>query len=278
MKHFKKPLVSISLITYNSCKYVLDTLESIKLQTYSPIELVISDDCSTDDTLNICKEWIEQNKLRFYNTKIVVAPNNCGISANYNRGMDNCQGDYIKEIAGDDLLLPNCIEDFVNFINSNPDAYFCFGKVIVFGNDPQKIKRFKDEIFQDYNFFNLSSLEQLKHLILISNPIPSAVFFYSRKRMYELGIRNDERIPFMEDWPKWINILKKGEKLSFLNKEVSKYRVSSTQLSTNGEKRWFDQMFLLYKYYQFKETFRFNKLLGIKRLIRGWLIYMGLMK
>ncbi|MDR0890977.1 MAG: glycosyltransferase [Endomicrobium sp.] len=51
------PLVSVCVITYNSSKYVLETLESIKTQTYQNIELIVSDDCSTDDTVEVCENY-----------------------------------------------------------------------------------------------------------------------------------------------------------------------------------------------------------------------------
>ena len=274
----KKPIVSISVIVYNSSKYVLDTLESVKVQTYSPLELIVSDDCSTDDTVAKCRDWIEQNRKRFASAKVVVAPKNQGISANYNQGMDNCTGEYIKEIAGDDMLLPNCVEDYVKFVTEHPEAYFCFGKVQVFGNSEEKIHWYRDIVMQDYPFFRLIPKEQLQQLTVFDNPIPSSVFFFSRKRAIEIGLRNDERIPFMEDWPKWINLLKKGEKLWFLDKEVTRYRVSDTQLSTNGAKRWQDQLYLLYVHYKFFPTLRYNWKLGLKRLIRGGLFYIGLLK
>lgn len=243
-------LVSISVITYNSSQYVLDTLESVKVQTYSPLELVVSDDCSTDNTVEICQKWIEENKGRFVRTKVIVAPRNRGISANYNQGMDNCTGDYIKEIAGDDMLLPNCVEDYVNFAMEHSEAYFCFGRAIVFDGDEERRKHYEQLFLYDY--FQLSSQEQYRILLEDGNFICSATFFYNRKKMTELGIRNDERIPMMEDYPKWINILAKGEKLSFLDKEVVKYRMSSTGLSSQKELplRWRQQfaiMELLYR-------------------------------
>lgn len=240
-----KPLVSISVITYNSSKYVLDTLESVKAQTYSPIELVVSDDCSIDDTIELCRVWIEKNKGRFASTKIVVATKNRGISANYNQGMDNCSGEWIKEIAGDDILLPNCIEDYIKFVTTNQNAFFCFGRASVFDGDEKRRKNY--EQFFMYENFQLSPKEQYRSLLEAGNFICSATFFYNRKKMIELGIRNDERIPMMEDYPKWINILAKGGELSFLDKEVVKYRMSSTGLSSQKELplRWRQQFALL---------------------------------
>ena len=62
--------VTVNVLTYNSSKYVLETLESIKTQTYQPLILHICDDCSTDDTVKICKKWIGENSDRFIKTKI----------------------------------------------------------------------------------------------------------------------------------------------------------------------------------------------------------------
>ena len=210
---------------------MLDTLESVKMQTYSPLELVVSDDSSTDDTVAICRDWIEKNKERFVSAKVVVAPKNQGISANYNLGMDNCSGDYIKEIAGDDMLLPNCVADYVNFVTEHPKAYFCFGKAQVFDGDEER-RRQAREIWFNYDFFTLSNKEQLKWLFESSNPICSATYFYNRRKAIEYGIRNDEEVPFVEDWPKWILILRKGQKMYFIDKEVAAYRLSATSLSS----------------------------------------------
>ena len=108
-----KPLVSIVVITYNSSEYVLETLESAKAQTYTNIELIVSDDCSTDETVSICKKWFEANKDRFVNTIMVEAEINSGVPANANRGLAECKGEWIKFIAGDDILVSTGIEEFV---------------------------------------------------------------------------------------------------------------------------------------------------------------------
>ena len=65
------PLVSVAVIAYNSEKYILETLDSVKEQTYDNIELVISDDCSTDNTVKICRHWASQNAQRFSNIQII---------------------------------------------------------------------------------------------------------------------------------------------------------------------------------------------------------------
>lgn len=262
----KNTLVSISVITYNSSKYVLDTLESIKAQTYSPLELVISDDCSTDNTVEVCREWIVENKDRFLDAKVVVAPKNRGISANYNQGMDNCTGEYIKEIAGDDMLLPNCIEDYISYVTKYPEAYFCFGRVRCLSDNKKRIEMWADEF--KYDIFDMPVEQQWRTLTVRGNCISSATFFYNRARMMKLGIRNDERIPFMEDWAKWINITAKGEKLWLVNKETAIYRMGDNALSTQTlpSPRFQLAMAQLYLLYLFTPQWKFgNKRKAIRR-------------
>jgi alpha-1,3-rhamnosyltransferase len=72
MSNSSNPLVSIVVITYNSSSYVIETLESIKAQTYQNIELIVSDDCSKDKTVDVCKKWIEKNKQRFVRTELIT--------------------------------------------------------------------------------------------------------------------------------------------------------------------------------------------------------------
>lgn len=81
----REPLVSVVVVIYNSSQTVIETLESIKAQTYKNIELVISDDDSKDTSVEICKKWVEKNKNRFVRTKIITHTPNTGTSANMNR-------------------------------------------------------------------------------------------------------------------------------------------------------------------------------------------------
>ena len=128
-------LVSIIVATYNSSRFVIETLESAKAQTWQNIELVVSDDCSADNTVELCRNWIAQNKDRFVNTQLITVPANTGVSANCNRMIQSSVAEWIKMIAGDDILLPNCIEDNMQFVHLNPEASIVFSKVLLYKND-----------------------------------------------------------------------------------------------------------------------------------------------
>lgn len=252
MEERKQPLVSVPVITYNSAKFVLETLESIKAQTYQNIELIISDDCSTDNTVELCQNWVEENKSRFVRTRIIESPVNTGVSANLNRAEAACQGEWVKGIAGDDLLMPNCIKDCVEYVQQHPNIIYLFGRIEAFGANEERNKCFTENIF-DYSFFNMDVDGQLERLVFGSNCVPASTCFNNRQKAIDLGIKNDERIPLIEDWPKWINILKKGVKLEFLDKIVVKYRIHDGSLTTSkrASVRSVESMQLFNLYYRY---------------------------
>ena len=101
-----QPLISVIVITYNSSSTILETLDSIKRQTYSNIELVVSDDCSKDDTVKKAQNWILDNNI---NGIVVTTKKNAGIPANVNKGIKAAKGTLVKIIAGDDILYDYAI-------------------------------------------------------------------------------------------------------------------------------------------------------------------------
>ena len=253
-KSTNNPLVSIPVITYNSAKTVIETLESIKAQTYPNIELIISDDCSTDNTIEVCNAWIEQNKERFARTEIIVPECNTGITANCNRGADACQGKWTKGIAGDDKLLPTCIEDCVNYMQAHEDAIYLFGKVKAFGASPERCAHF-ERLF-DGSFFKMTTKEQLDQLIFDGNEVPAASCFYDREKALQIGVRNDERMPFLEDWPKWINLLRAGVVFHYIDKPLVEYRMGGISTTTKMQSPKFHRSERTFFYlYQFPERY-----------------------
>lgn len=244
----EKPIVTVGVFTYNSSKYVIETLESIKAQTYQPLKLIIGDDCSTDNTVELCCKWVEENKSRFISTRIIVPEHNTGVSGNCNRVEDACDTEWYKGIAGDDILMPDCIDNYMEYVSEHSEASIVFGKVKLFLSPD-----INSEIHEwhNYSFFSLSSEEQYKSLILIGNQLPAPSAFYNMDKMRSMGIKNDERIPLLEDYPKWINITRAGIKMQLLDKYTVYYRMHSDSLSTQSPYSpiFYKSNLLLYLYY-----------------------------
>lgn len=266
-----QPLVSVPVITYNSAKFVLETLESIKAQTYENIELIISDDCSTDNTVELCQKWVEDNKERFVRTQVITSETNTGVSANLNRAEAACQGEWVKGIAGDDLLMPDCLENCVNYITQYPDRHVVFGRYEVFGLNQLECDKINTNV--DYSFFKLNVKEQLFCIVFKSNCVPAISCFYNRQKIIELGISNDERIPFLEDWPKWINILEKGVKLELMDKIIVKYRVGKGLSTTKRfSLKYYESLRLMHYYYLYPRWCEQNKDNAILRSVKDEIV------
>ena len=259
------PLVSVPVITYNSSKFVLETLESIKAQTYQNIELIISDDCSTDNTVELCQNWVEENKERFVRTQIITSEVNTGVSANLNRAEANCQGVWVKGIAGDDLLIPDCIADCMQYIQEHPETIYLFGRCKAFGASEERCKVI-DNVF-DYSFFTTTPKEQLNRLIFVGNCIPATTAFYNRENAKKIGITNDERIPLLEDWPKWINLLRVGVKLHFVDKLLVFYRVNGISTGASMSMAYYRSNRLFRFYYCYQEWQKENFESAVNKMV-----------
>lgn len=262
-----KPLVTVSIFTYNSARTVIETLDSIYIQTYPNIELIISDDCSLDETVAICRQWINEHNSRFSACKVLEAAKNTGITANCNRAIADAKGKYLKLLAGDDLLEQDAISEYVQYMIDNPQAIYAFSRVTVFGNNQSKINFFTNTIF-DYSFFSLTKNEQYKWLIgKWFQPIPAASAFVNILNAKNAGVfYYDERIPMLEDWPKWIALSQKGIDFHFVDKPLARYRVTENSVCS-GEKyndAFIKSKALLYRYYQFKPTIH---LFGLRRAV-----------
>lgn len=266
----EQPLVSVTVITYNSSKTVLETLDSIKAQTYQNIELIVSDDCSTDNTIEICRNWIEQNKDRFACTKLLTIDKNTGVSANLNRAEAACQGVWVKGVAGDDMLMPNCVQNCIEYVTKHPDTIYLFGRIEVFGSSPEHCRQVEN-VF-DYSFFSWTIEQQYERLVFGDNLVPAATVFYNRKRVVELGITNDERIPLLEDWPKWIVCLKKGVCFHFIDEVLVRYRLGglSTGRSICAEmsERKFASRLLFDCYYRYQKWLERDYDVAIERIVK----------
>lgn len=225
-------LVSCTVCAYNSSKTILDTLESIKAQTYRNIELIVSDDCSTDNTVNICREWIQKNGKRFVRVELITVEKNTGITANCNRIWKKCHGEWIKGCAADDMLLPNCVDDYLEYIKNHPEARWV----------ASQIRRYKDS-FDEENcmsrhhvstrgLYDLSAEKQLLQ-VAVANTIPAVSLFLQTTLIEEMGGYNTKYS--FEDWPFNVNVLDHGYKLYFLDKETACYRFHDSTSQSKAE-------------------------------------------
>jgi glycosyltransferase involved in cell wall biosynthesis len=114
-------LISLCIPTYNGSKYLDACLQSVCGQTFPDFEILICDDCSTDDTISIIKKFQEKNSR----IKLFVNEKNLGLVGNWNRCIELAQGEWIKFIFQDDLILPSCLQKMTDVITQDTQMVVC---------------------------------------------------------------------------------------------------------------------------------------------------------
>ena len=223
------PLVSVVVITYNSSDTIIETLNSVKIQSYQNVELIVSDDCSTDDTVAVVREWIRMNKERFVTAELLEVQQNTGISPNCNRGIRIAHGEWIKILSGDDRLLPNALKDYVHFVANIDQCSICFGKFHFWGENQRLVQQ--NKIFYEKNYYPYlrgdwkTQWKRIQEILFVPGP----GLFYKKTLLDEIG-GFDERFPFADEYPLTYNILEKGHRIYFLDKEVYDYQIRENSL------------------------------------------------
>lgn len=223
----ENPLVSIVVITYNSSKYVLETLESCKAQTYENIELIVSDDGSTDDTVSICKEWIKLNNKIFRRTQVLEVSVNTGTTDNCKRGLMASSGEWIKLIAGDDILFDNAMESVINFalgLNSDNCGAILTSEVRFSQLDdatthvPSPSKK-----GLKHPFYYANAKLQFQYLML-GKFISGASIYYKARPLKDNSVFNNRISLLVEDYLAATHLTSLGLKICYLNLATVYYR------------------------------------------------------
>lgn len=161
-----EPLVSVMMIAYNSSRYIEDAIQGVMGQkTNFSVQLVIGDDCSTDNTREICEKWAAR-----YPNRILLLKNekNLGISRNYQNVWKHCHGKYIAPLDADDYWTdPDKLQTQVDFLETHPDYSMCFHRVLSFyqksGEKRNSIPLAKDT----YMLEDLAKMNFIIHLSVV---------------------------------------------------------------------------------------------------------------
>lgn len=269
------PLVTVCVISYNSGETIIETLESVKNQTYSNIELIISDDHSSDNTIPICEKWLAENKDRFTSMQLLTVERNTGTTANVNRAYKASSGEWLKGIAADDILLPNCLEDNVKYVGMHPEIEWLASKMKhYYGTFDEKNLVPYEGYYQDKLFcYNLDAegqfMEELK-----SNFIGSPSVFLKKELIEAMGYYNEKYV-LLEDIPMNLKLMKTGHKCYFMDVFTVGYRkrdntskkLFSVQLANDDKAMTEDMKFEFFTDIQKKNYLKHYKL---KRLFEKW--------
>lgn len=225
----KEALVSVVIITYKSANTVLETLESIKAQTYNNLELIVSDDCSPDNTVQVVEDWLKRNSDAFSRTCLLKNTQNMGPSGNLNKGYKEAKGIWIKSLAGDDMLVPEAIKTYMDFAHKHPENPIFTAKMKAFSPNGESCERDQKGLENLYSKMRVSSREQQYYCALRSHILAGPGLFMKKSFYNEIGGFN-ERYPMGEEYDFELRVFKKVF-VPVLDEYLVNWRVSPTSLS-----------------------------------------------
>ncbi len=242
----EKELVSIITAKYNTEHFIADTIESVLAQTYTNWEIIIVDDCSTDNGVEIVKNYMRKDdRIRF-----IQLSQNSGAAVARNTAIKESRGRYIAFLDSDDLWLPNKLEMQIEFMKRK-NSFFSYSNYNLIdedGNDLNILKQPKE---------NITYKELLKE-----NQIGCLTVIYDQEKLGKVYM---PLIRKRQDYGLWLDILKKIKYADKIDETLGIYRIRKNSISRNKIEM------LKYNFYLFNKYQNLSKITSFYYL--GWNIY-----
>ncbi len=218
-----KPLVSIIAVCHNHARFVVETLDSIRLQTYQNIELIIinnlKDECET-----IIREWIELHQVNCLFIQNEVPKN---VSRNFNLGLSVLHGEYFQGLSCDDLIIKSKIENQINlFLKLSFKVALIHNDAIEIDVKGKKLRRHTDGLYRSIIGSNFKSVFALFYII------NTPTVLIKTKAVREIGGYDDDLV--VEDYYLFSRLLEK-HKSKYTRDIVALRRVHTDNLSHNTD-------------------------------------------
>lgn len=239
-KSLTEPLVSVCIPCYNAASTIVKTLTGVIHQSYNNLQIIICDNCSTDQTVSLIQQFQDTRIQLFINET------NLGMVGNFERVLSKATGIYVKILCSDDLITPDCIEKqlrpFLDFPKHNI-AFVTCEKIIINQNGKKLFQKHfpgKEGIHDGIKVIR-------KVLSSGSNLIgePGTVLFNRQTSLQTTGYQIENELSYVVDLNFWIKMLLIGD-LYVIKEPLFSFRVSKTSASAS---------------YGFEQARSFNKLI-----------------
>lgn len=219
MKNSKEK-ISIIMASYNYEQFIEEAIESVLNQTYPNWELIIVDDGSKDNSIEIIQKYCEKDsRIKLFQHENAV---NKGLKDTILLGLENASSEWISFLESDDIYMPICLEEKIRVIHQDNNTKFIFSDVELLG---------EEELIRGYNNY-LDSREKVLSKDTISyadlfdlNFIPTFSCVMIKKDLLE-GCKFDSIIPQNVDWVLWTQLVEKT-KFTYIRKKLTKWRKHS---------------------------------------------------
>ncbi len=210
-------LVSIITPSYNTAKYIADTIRSVLSQTYQNWEMIIVDDCSTDDTDEVVATFLCDKRIRYLKNA-----QNSGAAVSRNYAIREARGKWIAFLDSDDLWLPDKLERQISFMNERVAAFSCTSYWVKKEGEKQLIEYSPKR--DSYGYKDI-----LKHCRIGCSTVIYDVDCLGKVYM-------PTNAPKREDFACWLEILKRGTDVLVYHDPLTTYLVHTYSVSSKKSK------------------------------------------
>jgi glycosyltransferase involved in cell wall biosynthesis len=216
------PLVSVICLSYNHQDYVVEALNSVINQTYPNIELLIADDCSGDTSVSVIQNWLKNHS----NIYFLANEKNLGNTKTFNQLAQKATGEYIIDLAADDVLLPNCVEKQIETFQKTKyeNLGIVYGNLIEIDKNGSSLRNYYTE--EDHP----ESGDIYKMVIGRTTKICSVSSMVKKSVFEKLGFY-DEKLAY-EDLDLWVRVSREFD-FEYINEVLTYKRETPNSLSSH---------------------------------------------
>jgi teichuronic acid biosynthesis glycosyltransferase TuaG len=206
-------MISVITPSHNCSAFISETIQSVLLQSFSDWEMIIVDDCSSDNSVEVIQPFVEQDSR----IKLIQLSENSGAAVARNSAIEAAQGRYIAFLDSDDLWLPNKLEKQLAFMQANdyPFSYGAYDKIDengqVFGHIGVPDRVFYSDLLKMCSIGCLTAMYDTAYFGKVYMPL----------------------IRMRQDFGLWLRLLKKTDYAYGLNETLAQYRVRNDSISAN---------------------------------------------
>lgn len=259
MQHQRNIQISVCIPTYNYAKYLPQAIESVCMQSFKDFELLIFDDCSTDNTSDIIQKYAAgDRRIRFLTNK-----SRLGMVENWNACLSEARGKYVKFVFGDDLLLSKdaLVQMIVKFVSCPDLSLVCCARKII-DADSRELKLespFRQDLMAEGHTLIRFCLERQSNLV----GEPTAVMF--RREDARTGFRTQYRQ--LVDQEMWFRMLEKGS-FAYICEPLVAFRRHPLQQSIQNRNRPLE---MLDEVAKINERYLDNQYVQISRFFQAYI-------
>lgn len=208
-------LISVITASYNYEEYIKETIQSVINQTYKDWELIIVDDGSSDNSVEVIKSYCQKdNRIKLYRHEGGV---NKGLAETIKFGLSKASGDWVAFLESDDKFMPEYLEEKVKIIKENPEVKLIFSDFESFEGEGIDKTKYYQKFKRTYRKSDLS-FDLLKQNWICT----FSIVMLKKELLSECNF--DSPIPALLDWWLWVQIAQKT-KFYYLDKKLTMWRI-----------------------------------------------------